>query len=432
MFFDPADDPQSVGDVWDPETDVDATAPDSVDLVVEAAAMIAVFAAQQLERIDALRREALAAADELRFGSREIAERSVRLEVAAALRSSEYAAGELIARAEALVHRFPQMLASLRAARTTEQHARIFVDAMVGVEAHFHDRIVPRAIALAEDEAAGVFRRSLKRLIESVRADTLAQRHEAALARRRVVLQDDDDGMAWLSVYAPAVEVHAIHSRLTAMGKAIARAEGETRTLDQIRADIAGDLLVDGETSHLAPEARGVRASVSVTVPVLTLLDESNAAADSAVVEGIGPIPIARARELSGGAEGWTRVLTHPETGIVLSVGRDQYRPPESLRRLVRWRAARCMAPGCGMPASRCEIDHTVAWHDGGATSLTNLAPLCKGHHTVKHHGRWRVEQIPDSGGALAWTSPTGRRYRVEPERRVPVFRASVDDLPPF
>jgi hypothetical protein len=54
------------------------------------------------------------------------------------------------------------------------------------------------------------------------------------------------------------------------------------------------------------------------------------------VVEGIGPIPLPVARELAGGAAGWTRVLTHPETGMVLSVGRDQYRPPAALARLVK------------------------------------------------------------------------------------------------
>ena len=76
------------------------------------------------------------------------------------------------------------------------------------------------------------------------------------------------------------------------------------------------------------------------------------------MVEGVGPIPVERARELAGGADAWMRVLTHPETGMVLSVGRDQYRPPPALRRLVKWRADRCMGPGCGIPASRCEIDH--------------------------------------------------------------------------
>ena len=126
------------------------------------------------------------------------------------------------------------------------------------------------------------------------------------------------------------------------------------------------------------------------------------------------------------------RVLTHPETGIVVSVGRDRYRPPPELRRLVRWRAETCMAPGCNIPAARCEIDHNVAWEHGGTTSLGNLAPFCKGHHIVKHHGDWCVEQIQGSGGAMMWTSPSGRQYRVEPERRTPVFIPAADGPPPF
>ena len=118
---------------------------------------------------------------------------------------------------------------------------------------------------------------------------------------------------------------------------------------------------------------------------------------------------------------------------MVLSVGRDQYRPPLSLRRLVKWRAERCMAPGCGMPASRCQIDHQLAWEHGGHTSLENNAPFCQGHHTVKHHGGWQVRQIPGSGGAIEWTSPTGRHYIVHPERHVPIFRPVSDgDPPPF
>ena len=84
------------------------------------------------------------------------------------------------------------------------------------------------------------------------------------------------------------------------------------------------------------------------------------------------------------------------------------------------------------MPASRCEIDHTIAWEHGGHTSLGNAAPLCKGHHTVKHHGGWSVEQVPGSGGALLWTSPAGRQYLVKPERAVPVFRPSDAGDAPF
>ncbi|MEZ3162223.1 DUF222 domain-containing protein [Microbacterium sp. BWT-B31] len=438
MTFSPADvdapplngDPFWADDVSWADAEADAlraeSYPDSLDLVLEVADMMSVFAAQRLQRVDALRREALDEAARHGRALAEVVERSVRLELTAALRITEHAAGELLRLAEALVHRYPAALDTLGRAGMTERHAQVLVDAVDAVEHEFRDSIVPRAIELAQAHPVGPFRRALRALIDTVRAQTLAERHESAAQKCRVVVEPAEDGMAWLSIHLPAVEAHAAHTRLTAIAKTLAASEGETRTLDQLRADAAADLLLDGDTQTLAPEARGIRASVTVTVPALSLLCDGAAAAAPAMVEGVGPIPIDRARELCGGADGWMRVLTHPETGMVLSVGRYQYRPPPALRRLVRWRAERCMAPGCGMPASRCEIDHTIAWEHGGQTSLDNLNPLCKGHHTVKHHGGWRVRQSADLRGALEWTSPSGRRYVVEPERRVPVFRPTA------
>jgi len=240
-------------------------------------------------------------------------------------------------------------------------------------------------------------------------------------------VQPDRDGMAWLTAYLPAVEAHAIHGRVTEMATSLG-VDGDDRSLDERRADVLCDLLIDGVVAAHPARARGIRATVVVTVPVLSLLGDERAG--PAVVEGVGPIPIERARDLCAGAKGWMRVLTHPETGMVLSVGRTRYRPPPSLRRLAQWRADRCMAPGCGISATRCQIDHSLAWEHGGSTSLSNLAPLCTGHHTIKHHGGWTLSQFED--GTIEWTSPLGRRYLVVPERRMPVFRMSDDGPAPF
>ena len=413
--------------------------------------MITMHAAQRLIGIDLARREALADAAQHGRGLVEVVERSVRLEIAAALRITEHAADGLLSLGEALVHRYPAVLDSFAVAGMTERHAQLLVDALDAVEPEFRDRIVGPGIVLAESQPIGTFRRKLRTLVESVRAATLEERHTAALQRRRVVVEPAEDGMAWFSALIPAVEAHAAMGRVTTLAKVLGGRDEETRTLDQLRADVFADLLIEGETGSHPPEARGIRATVAVTIPALSLLENDSAgdtgtrprrhrrnpagwqaAADPPTVEGIGPIPLSRARELCGGAEGWMRILTHPETGMVLSVGREQYRPPPGLRRLVRWRADRCMAPGCAVPASRCEIDHTIAWQDGGATALDNHAPLCKGHHIVKHHGGWSVTQIEGSGGALQWESPTGRRYIVQPERRVPVFHSQPDNDAPF
>ncbi|MDN3495182.1 DUF222 domain-containing protein [Planococcus sp. APC 4015] len=404
--------------------------PDDVDLVVEVSDMMAIFAADRFRRVSALTAGALA--DAARHGRTltDVVERGIRLELAAALRITEHAAGELLSMAEALVHRYPDVLDSLGRARMTERHAQVVVAAVDSVEPDLRAHVLDRAIALAETESVGSLRRALARLVETVQAQTLTERHETAVRERRIVVEHAHDSMAWIHALVPAVEAHAIHRRVTRIATALAAGEDETRTLDELRADAFCDLLIDGEAPSMPAEARGIRATVVVTVPVLALLDQDAPiggvdGAEPAVVEGLGPIPIDRARELCGGADGWMRVLTHPETGMVLSVGREQYRPPAALRRLVRWRADRCMAPGCGMPAARCQIDHTIAWEHGGETSLANTAPMCQGHHTVKHHGGWCVVHVPGSGGALEWTSPSGRRYIVRPERRVPVFTPS-------
>lgn len=415
---------------------------DSVDLVIEAAAMEAVFAARRLTLIHTLRCELLAAEAAGRgSGVTDLVERSVRLELAAAMRITEHSAGRMIAHADALVTRYPTALDSLSRARITARHAEVLVAGLDALPRELADRLLPEALELAEEHPVGTFRRALQKLIQTVQASTLEQRHHDAVRQRRVVVEHGDDGMGVLLLHAPSVELHAIHGRATAIAKTITAQPSETRTLDQVRADVLCDLLIDGTTESVSAHARGIRASVVVTVPALSLLDDDAAAsADPAVVEGIGPIPLSTARELCGGDTSWTRVLTHPETGMVLSVGRDRYSPPPALRRLVRWRADRCMGPGCGMPASRCEIDHQIRWADWGETSLDNTAPFCKNHHLIKDNTDWRMRQLPGTGGAIEWMSPTGRRYVVQPERRVPVFRPTsptgadpdVRSVPPF
>jgi len=89
------------------------------------------------------------------------------------------------------------------------------------------------------------------------------------------------------------------------------------------------------------------------------------------------------------------------------------YQPSRKLRHLVRARNARCTAPGCGRPAARCDLDHTVPWDQGGLTCECDLAPLCRHHHRCKQAEGWRLEQ-PEPG-VLVWRTPAGRSYATTP-----------------
>lgn len=171
------------------------------------------------------------------------------------------------------------------------------------------------------------------------------------------------------------------------------------------------------------PRLLSLRPTVAITVPVLTLLGHAE---EPGHLDGYGPIDPATARALAASAPSFIRILTHPETGAVLSVGRDRYAVPADLRTWLRLRDQTCRFPGCSRAAVRCEVDHTVAFREGGArgrTEAANLAHLCRKHHRLKHTTRWNVEQRP--GGELTWTSPTGRRYATRPGLDLEVVTAA-------
>ncbi len=136
-------------------------------------------------------------------------------------------------------------------------------------------------------------------------------------------------------------------------------------------------------------------------IPAMTLLGRSD---EPATLAGAGPIGLQEAQALAAEAPSMLRILTDPVSELVLSV--DTYRPSEQLRRFLRIRDGRCRFPGCNRPPNRCDLDHTVAAEDGGPTTADNLAYLCRGDHTLKHHGGWSVRQTEP--GVLEWTSPNG------------------------
>lgn len=90
-----------------------------------------------------------------------------------------------------------------------------------------------------------------------------------------------------------------------------------------------------------------------------------------------------------------------------------RYRPSRALADFVRCRDLTCRAPGCDQPAIGCDIDHTVPYHEGGATHASNLKVLCRRHHLLKTFWGWHDEQLPD--GTVIWTLPGGDRYVTTP-----------------
>ncbi|MBO0982162.1 HNH endonuclease signature motif containing protein, partial [Microbacterium sp. SD291] len=145
----------------------------------------------------------------------------------------------------------------------------------------------------------------------------------------------------------------------------------DSRTLDQIRADLLTDLLLAAAPGDVhGPGLDAIRARIQVTVSATTLTGADDQPAEH---DGHGPLDPDTARTLAGRNTGWTRLFTSP-TGMLTDT--DTYTPTEAMRRHLRARDQHCRFPGCRMPVHRCDIDHTHDHARGGRTRLDNLAHL--------------------------------------------------------
>ncbi|MBP3043083.1 HNH endonuclease [Arthrobacter jiangjiafuii] len=283
------------------------------------------------------------------------------------------------------------------------------------------------------------FRVKARRLRESKYPETIQKRQRTAFEKRRVVLDPGCDGMSWLSASLPAEKAQAIFTQLSKAARG-ERSAGDPRMVDQLRADILEDLLLDrgGRDTSCGPSCgeKGVggrktgsgttggktigrttrnRARARARTEILVLINaETLFGADEqpAELHGYGPISPETARRMAREAAKWTPVERDPVTDEILRVGRRR-KVPAGLQRWLRARDGTCRFPGCRSNAVISEIDHTRPWAQGGATDHDNLEHLCRRHHMFKTEGFWKACQ--PAAGIIEWTSPGGRTYRTEP-----------------
>ncbi|MCO6005041.1 HNH endonuclease [Actinoallomurus purpureus] len=162
----------------------------------------------------------------------------------------------------------------------------------------------------------------------------------------------------------------------------------------------------------MARAVGGRIGTVHLTVPLLTLLGLS---AEPGDVAGYGPLTAEIARQMAGAASDpktrWCVTVTGSD-GEPLHHGHLGYRPPAEMAHVIRILQPTCVLPGCGRPASACDLDHRVPYDRGGATCPCNMSPLCRRHHRTKQADGWR---FTEHDGWLRWTTPAGKAYDMSP-----------------
>ena len=308
-----------------------------------------------------------------------------------------------------------------------------------------------RGIPAPDGERPVLVNRTLKQLrnkigyeLKKLKPRDADERFRRAFADRAVRAQiDAEDGVGHLGIGGTVTDIQLADYRLTLIARAL-RAGGDTRTLEQLRADAALDLLtgrvavdaglteLEDAGNHTRDPANGAdeggdtgdsgvvrrlptldyaRPVINVTVPIQTLMGLSD---HPAVLSGGTVIPASLARMIAEDPDSaWYRMLTDAH-GAMIELSTEAYRPTKPIWRAVVARDNTCFRSNCDKPATTGEVDHRVPW-PRGATSTRNLGPGCKADHKGKHASGFGLVQNPDQSFTL--TTAAGFAHTTYPVR---------------
>jgi hypothetical protein len=328
------------------------------------------------------------------------------VEVAAALQLTRRGSETQLNLAVSLAGVLHRVRKAFSQGRLDSARVRLF-DQMLG---HLPEETVETVLDRVLDDASGLttgqLRARLTRLVVEADPDGSKASFEEGLEDRKVTAYPNPDhtGSMLISNSDPK-EIAEARAHIEKLARSL-KAGDEPRTLDQLRADVAVDLL-KGQCACANPKYRMAgKGGANITVPAVTLAGLSDEPGD---LGGYGPVfaEIARkvVREQVDGE--WRFIVT--DNGEPVATGTLARRPTAAQQRHIRATYPKCVHPGCRQDAWECDIDHRRQRRHGGNTCVHNLAPLCRFHHRSKDDGGWKLQRLEN--GDHQWTSPLGHTY---------------------
>lgn len=346
----------------------------------------------------------VAAAEAEIFGQPEEAMEAAAGEIQAALNLTRRSADIQMGLAYQLGDRLPDVWAALHAGSIDLARARVLCDETMHLPIEDARRIAEIALERAPRQTTGQLGARIRRLVIALGPDLAKDRYTKAMEDRRVVLEPNHHGTSNLTgLELPAADAQAAMGRINTLAKA-AKSADDPRTMDQVRADVYLDLL---NGRHLK-QSRG-RGMVDMTVELTTLAGLDDHPGD---LNGYGPVIADVARQVAAAQADVEHRVTVTEHGEPIWTGITRRRPTSSQKRYVQARDRTCVFPGCRMPATECDIDHTIDYSQGGPTTPWNNAPLCRHHHRGKHKRGWKLERTAPGAYKSAIPTPSSPNRR--------------------
>ncbi len=241
------------------------------------------------------------------------------------------------------------------------------------------------------------------------RVDRIAEARETArqhASRALHVYQDEDGMMTVRGRLTPEVGALLVQALAAARETLYQQARGhevdaDPPTMAQQQADALA-LLAESALHHgIDPGAPGERYQVVVHVDAPVLADPDQPG--QSVFEDGAHVSAETSRRLACDAS--RVVMRHDGDGRVVEVAARTRTIPPALRRALHHRDRGCRFPGCGVRLGQGH--HIRHWAQGGPTTLSNLALLCRRHHRAVHEEGYQLDRQSD--GELRFRRPDGR-----------------------
>ena len=257
----------------------------------------------------------------------------------------------------------------------------------------------------------GRLSQKIDKIVVNADADALRRRTQAR-ADREVWIGGESDGLSQIEGRLRSTDAQAVDARLTALAATVC--PNDPRTTAQRRADALGALAANA--TRLACEcgrpdctAAGRKPSSPVVIHVI---------AEQATLTGRSESPgcVLGAEDLITPEVLAELALTAKQVPLVhpgYAAPEPHYHPSPALADFVRARDLTCRWPGCDVPATHCDVDHTTPYASGGPTHAGNLKCYCRTHHLMKTFWGWTEKQLAD--GTLILTSPGGDTHVTTP-----------------
>jgi hypothetical protein len=324
-----------------------------------------------------------------------------------------------------LLRRLPRVFAALSAGSIDMARARVFHDMLLQVHDDIATAVVAKLIDKAGGWTCGQLRERLRYQLHKADPGWAARRYKQAVTGRDVRAWTNHDGTG--SIFGtdlPVDRAAAADEYLTRLARA-AKADGDVRTLAQLRADAYLDLLTgiafrtqpscdpftaqadhEHRTTQTPPPPTATRHDAAQHEPAQREAAQGWAAQHQAT-RGEPP-----QREGAQG-EPAQRTLSAAEPATQPDATVDVREPADPIES-ERFIPAHMVDDPTQAPAAACDTDHRRAYASRGASDHANLDMLCRRHHRLKHEKNLALRHL--GHGAYEWRAPNGRTWQVPPD----------------